>query len=67
MKVKAYNTGRYHGTTTYDVTKIEAMPPPNELTDEDVACADTIMLTLHLRGNRTVFIPHSFLIEVVPD
>lgn len=67
MKVKAYNTSKYHGTTTYDVTKIEAMPPPNEITDEDMACADGIMLTLHLRGNRTVFIPHSFLIEVTPD
>ena len=67
MKVRCYNSGRFHGTTTYDVCKITAMPEPNELTDEDVACADTIMLALCTKDNRAIFIPHSFLIEVVPD
>lgn len=66
MKVKVYNSAKYQKTTTYEVEKITAMPEPGELTEEDIDCANTIMLALWLKDGRTVFIPHSFLIEITP-
>ena len=65
MKVKVYNTTKYKNTTTYDVKKITAMPEPDEITKEDIDEANGVMLGLWLTDGRTIFIPHSFLIEVI--
>lgn len=67
MKVKAYRTCKYQNASTYDVEKITAMPEPEEITDDDREYADGIMLALWLKDGGTVFIPHSFLIEVTPN
>lgn len=64
MKVKVYNTTKYHNTTTYDVERITAMPEPEEIEQEDIDYADGIMLGLWLTDGSTVFVPHNFLIEV---
>lgn len=67
MKVKAYRTAKLQKTSTYDVEKITAMPEPEEITDEDREYADGIMLCLWMKDGSSVFLPHSFLIEVLPD
>ena len=64
MKVKVYNSTKYHNTTTYEVEKITAMPEPDEITQEDIDYSDGIMLGLWLTDGRTIHIPHCFLIEV---
>lgn len=64
MKVKAYNTGKYQNTTTYEVRKIDAMPEPDEITDDEKALADGIMLHLTTTDGRDIFLPHSFLISI---
>lgn len=64
MKVYAYNTGKYQKTTIYNVDRIEAMPEPNEITEEDIEYSDGIMLTLYCSDGRTIFLPHEFLISI---
>ena len=69
MKVRMYNSGAYKNTSVIaDVIKITAMPEPQEITEDDIECCDGIFLTLYRSGDQpTMFIPHSFLIEVLPD
>ena len=67
MRVTAYRTSKYCATSTYDVEQITAMPGPDEITEDDRKYADGIMLALSLRDGRTIFLPHSFLIEVKED
>ena len=64
MKVKCYNTGKYQNTTTYDVESIDAMPEPEEITDEDKEYADGIMLHMTTTDGRNIFLPHQFLISI---
>lgn len=66
MKVKCYRTAKHQKTSVYDVEKITAMPDAHEIQDDDRECADGIMLCLWCSDESTVFIPHSFLIEVTP-
>ena len=67
LTVKCYNTSKYQNTTTYKVKDITAMPGPEEITDDDIEYADGIMLTLNLADDRTIFIPHSFLISITSE
>ena len=66
MKVKCYNSGKFQKTTTYEVVKITAMPEPEEITEEDIENCDGIMLGLWLTNGDNLFIPHEFLIEIIP-
>lgn len=67
MKVKFYNSGKYHNTTTLnDVEKITAMPEPIDITPEDIEYSDGIFLTLYRTGGPDTLIPHSFLISIEP-
>ena len=68
MKVRMYNSGAYKNTTIIDdVEKITAMPEPIGITDDDIENCDCIYLTLYRSGDQpTMFIPHSFLIEIIP-
>ena len=67
MKVKCYRSGQMKATTTIEVEKITAMPGPEEITEEDRQDANGIMLTLWTPEGHPIFIPHSFLIEILPD
>ena len=69
MKVRMYNSGAYKNTSVIDdVVKITAMPEPQEITEEDIEYCDGIFLTLYRSGDQpTMLIPHSFLIEIIPD
>lgn len=64
MKVKCYRSAKYQNTSIYDVAKITAMPDNDEIQDDDRKYADGIMLCLWLADGGTIFIPHSFLIEI---
>ena len=66
MKVKVYNSAKYQKTTTYNVEKITCMPEPDEIEPDDIEYADGAMLGLWLSNGGTVFVPHSFLIEILP-
>ena len=68
MKVRFYNSVKYHNTTTLDdVEKITAMPEPIDISPEDIEDSDGIMLTLYRTNGPDTIIPHSFLIEILPD
>lgn len=68
MKVRFYNSVKYHNTTTLnDVEKITAMPEPIDITPEDIEDSNCIFLALYRSGDQpTTLIPHSFLIEIIP-
>lgn len=69
MKVRMYNSGAYKNTSVIDnVVKITAMPEPQETTEDDIEYSDGIFLTLYRSGDQpAMLIPHSFLIEILPD
>ena len=69
MKVRMYNSGAYKNTSVIDdVVKITAMPEPQEITEEDIEYCDCGFLTLYRSGDQpAMLIPHSFLIEILPD
>jgi len=64
-----YNSGAYKNTSVIDnVVKITAMPEPQEIMEDDIEYCDGIFLTLYRNGDQpTMLIPHSFLIEILPD
>lgn len=66
MKVKCYRSAKMQATTVVEVEKITAMPEPEELTEDDRRGAEGIMLTLWTPEGATIFLPHSFLIEILP-
>lgn len=67
MKVRMYNSVKFHNTTTLDdVEKITAMPEPIDITPEDIEYSDGIMLTLYRTNGPDTIIPPSFLIEILP-
>lgn len=69
MKVRMYNSSVFKNTSVIDdVVKITAMPEPQDITREDIEYSDAIFLTLYRSGDQpTMLIPHSFLIEILPD
>lgn len=67
MKVRMYNSSKFHNTTVLDdVERITAMPEPIDITPEDIEYSDGIMLTLYRTNGADTIIPHSFLIEILP-
>ena len=64
MKVKMYRTAKYGNVSEVEVEKITAMPGPEEITEDDIEYADGIMMTLWMPDGTTMFVPHSFIIEI---
>lgn len=62
--VKCYRSAKMQKTDEHEVEWISAMPGPEEITDEDRESADGIMLCLNCTNGMTIFLPHSFLIEI---
>ena len=62
--VTYYRSSEYKKTYTCAVSRIEVMPPPEELTDEDIELAEGMMLTLYLTDGRVICVPHSLIISI---
>lgn len=66
LKIKMYRSAKMQKTDEVIAYKITVASPPEEMTDEERKDMNKgqPMLTLWLPGDRTLFVPPAFIIEV---